>query len=327
VRPRPLGSTGLRASPVGLGLAALGRPAYIDLGRDADLGADRGVGALERRCHQVLDAAWAAGVRYLDAARSYGRAEAFLAGWLRDRRIDPDEVTVGSKWGYTYVGDWRMDAEVHEVKDHSLAALTRQLGETRALLGGQLDLYQVHSATLDSGVLEDRAVLEALAGLGQEGVVVGLSSSGPGQAATIRRALEVSAGGVAPFACVQATWNLLEPSAGPALAEASQAGWGVFVKEAVANGRLTPHGEGPAAALLGRVAARHGVGVDAVALAAVLANPWADVVLSGAVTPGQLESNLAALRVELAPEELEELTTLAEPPERYWQERAGLSWS
>jgi aryl-alcohol dehydrogenase-like predicted oxidoreductase len=51
------------------------------------------------------------------------------------------------------------------------------------------------------------------------------------------------------------------------------------------------------------------------------------VVLSGAVTPGQLESNLAALRVELAPEELEELAALAEPPERYWRERAGLSWS
>ena len=327
MRTRPLGSTGLQVTPVGLGLAALGRPAYIDLGRDADLGADRGVEELERRCHQVLDAAYDHGVRYLDAARSYGRAEEFLASWLDARGLNPDEVTVGSKWGYTYVGDWRMDAETHEVKDHSLAALTRQLSETRALLGDHLDLYQVHSATLDSGVLEDPAVLAELARLRDEGVVIGLSSSGPGQAATIRRALEVTADGVGPFACVQATWNLLEPSAGPALAEASAAGWGVIVKEAVANGRLTPHGQGSAAAALGRVAARHGAGVDAVALAAVLANPWTDVVLSGAVTPGQLEANLAALRVELTPEDLEELAILAEPPERYWQERAGLSWS
>ena len=327
MRTRPLGSTGLQVTPVGLGLAALGRPAYIDLGRDADLGADRGVEELERRCHQVLDAAYDHGVRYLDAARSYGRAEEFLASWLDAQLTDPDEVTVGSKWGYTYVGDWQMDAETHEVKDHSLAALTRQLSETRALLGDHLDLYQVHSATLDSGVLEDPAVLAELARLRDEGVVIGLSSSGPGQAATIRRALEVTADGVGPFACVQATWNLLEPSAGPALAEASAAGWGVIVKEAVANGRLTPHGQGSAAAALGRVAARHGAGVDAVALAAVLANPWTDVVLSGAVTPGQLEANLAALRVELTPEDLEELAILAEPPERYWQERAGLSWS
>jgi aryl-alcohol dehydrogenase-like predicted oxidoreductase len=327
VQARPLGSTGLRVTPVGLGLAAVGRPAYIDLGRDADLGADRGVEALERRCHQVLDAAFAAGVRYLDAARSYGRAEAFLASWLRARGLRPEQVTVGSKWGYAYVGDWRMDAEVHEVKDHSVAALRRQLGESRAQLGDQLDLYQVHSATLDSGVLEDRAVLAELARLRDQGVVVGLSTSGAGQAATIRRALEVTAAGVAPFACVQATWNLLEPSAGPALAEAKAAGWGVIVKEALANGRLSPHGQRAAAAMLGRVAAGHGVGVDAVALAAVLAQPWVDVVLSGAVSPGQLQANLGALRVELQPAELPELATMAEPPGRYWQERAALSWS
>jgi aryl-alcohol dehydrogenase-like predicted oxidoreductase len=158
-------------------------------------------------------------------------------------------------------------------------------------------------------------------------VVIGLSSSGPAQADTIRRALELTAAGAAPFACVQATWNLLEPSVGPALAEASAAGWGVIIKEAVANGRLTPHGHGPPAEPLTRIAAERGVGVDAVALAAVLANPWASVVLSGAVTPAQLKSNLAALQVDLDAADLEQLTTLAEPPERYWKERAALTWS
>ena len=327
MQPRPLGATGLRVTPVGLGLAALGRPAYIDLGRDADLGPARDVEALERRCHQVLDAAFAAGVRYLDAARSYGRAEEFLASWLRSRDLDPSEVTVGSKWGYTYVGDWRMDADTHEVKDHSLPALTRQAAETRSLLGDHLDLYQIHSATLDSGVLEDRPVLDELTRLRDQGVAIGLSASGPAQAATIRRALELTTAGKAPFACVQATWNLLEPSAGPALAEAGQGGWGVVVKEAVANGRLTPHGRDPATQVLARIAATHDVGVDAVALAAVLANPWADVVLSGAVTPAQLESNLAAPQVELHAAELEELAALAEPPDQYWRHRATLSWS
>ena len=327
MQPRPLGATGLRVTPVGLGLAALGRPAYIDLGRDADLGPARDVEALERRCHQVLDAAFAAGVRYLDAARSYGRAEEFLASWLRSRDLDPSEVTVGSKWGYTYVGDWRMDADTHEVKDHSLPALTRQAAETRALLGDHLDLYQIHSATLDSGVLEDRPVLDELTRLRDQGVAIGLSASGPAQAATIRRALELTTAGKAPFACVQATWNLLEPSAGPALAEAGQGGWGVVVKEAVANGRLTPHGRDPATQVLARIAATHDVGIDAVALAAVLANPWAGVVLSGAVTPAQLESNLAAPQVELHAAELEELAALAEPPDQYWRHRATLSWS
>ena len=326
MHPRPLGTTGLTVTPVGLGLAALGRPAYIDLGRPTDLGPARDVEALEHRCHQVLDTAYAAGIRYLDAARSYGRAEEFLASWLHKRGLAPSDLTIGSKWGYSYVGDWRMDAETHEVKDHSLAALTRQTAETRTLLGDHLDLYQIHSATLDSGVLEDQAVLAELTRLHDEGLVIGLSSSGPAQAATIRRALELTTAGPAPFACVQATWNLLEPSAGPALAEAGSAGWGVIIKEAVANGRLTPHGHGKETEALARIAANHDVGVDAVALAAVLANPWADVVLSGAVTPAQLQSNIAATRLQLDPAELEELTTLAEPPTRYWQERATLPW-
>ena len=119
-----------------------------------------------------------------------------------------------------------------------MAALVRQIAESRALLGDFLDLYQIHSATLESGVLQDQRVLTELNRLRESGLVIGLSVSGPRQAAVIRRALTVEADGVNPFQSVQATWNLLEPSAGPALAEAHAAGWGVIVKEALANGRL-----------------------------------------------------------------------------------------
>ena len=69
-----LGATGRTVSRLGLGLAALGRPAYINLGRQRDFGVDRSVAELERRCHEMLDAAYAAGIRYVDAARSYGKA-------------------------------------------------------------------------------------------------------------------------------------------------------------------------------------------------------------------------------------------------------------
>ena len=176
-------------SRLGLGLAALGRPAYINLGRSRDLGHDRGVADLERRCHEMLDAAYAAGVRYFDAARSYGMAENFLGSWLRDRRPIRDAITIGSKWGYTYVGSWKLDATVHEVKDHSIETLRRQIVESRSLLGDDLRVYQIHSATLESGVLDDAVVLRELLQLQSNGLVIGLSVSGPNQADVIRRAL------------------------------------------------------------------------------------------------------------------------------------------
>jgi hypothetical protein len=56
-----LGATPLVVSRLGLGLAALGRPPYITLGRERDFGVDRSVANLERRCHEMLDAAYAAG--------------------------------------------------------------------------------------------------------------------------------------------------------------------------------------------------------------------------------------------------------------------------
>src|SRR5439155_15721365 len=173
----------------GLGLAALGRPGYINLGGDEDLGRARSVEALEGRAHEVLDAAYKAGVRYFDAARSYGRAEEFLAHWLKARRIPADAVTVSSKWGYAYVGQWRTDAPVHEVKEHSLARFTARLAETRTLLGPALTLYQVHSLTIDSPLWTDGPLLAALADLRDTGTTIGLSTSGPEQAAAITRDL------------------------------------------------------------------------------------------------------------------------------------------
>ena len=326
MQTRALGTSGLRVTPIGLGLAAIGRPAYLGLGRDADLGPDRSVDALRSRANELLDAAYEAGVRYVDAARSYGLAERFLGSWLTARVRPPGDPAVGSKWGYTYVGDWRVDAPVHEVKDHSVEALKRQYAESRAELGEHLCLYQIHSATLESGVLADRGVMSELAHLKSEGVAIGLSVSGPDQAEVIRRSLEVRADGRDLFQTVQATWNPLEHSAGAALAEAHQAGYGVIVKEALANGRLTNRGD-LAKGLLGEIATRHGVEVDAVAIAATLANPWVDVVLSGAVTAGQLASNLAALSVSLSSTELDALATLGEPSPRYWSFRRRSPWS
>ena len=332
---RALGRNGPLVTRIGLGLAALGRPGYQNVGHGADIGPDASVDALRRRTHEVLDAAWAGGVRYFDVARSYGRAEEFLASWIAARGIGHNELTVGSKWGYRYTADWRVQADVHEVKDHSVEALRQQLAESHRHLGDYLGLYQIHSAMLESGVLEDARVLDELARLRDDGIRVGLSLSGPRQKETLSRALAIERGRRSLFESVQATWNLLEPSAGDALTEAHAAGVGVIVKEALANGHLagrmdpsgatTPYAD--AERVLAAEARRLDVSADALALAVALAQPWADCVLSGAARVEHIESNLTALSLSVPTEVLDRLRGLAVPPTDYWAQRATSTWT
>jgi aryl-alcohol dehydrogenase-like predicted oxidoreductase len=139
----------------------------------------------------------------------------------------------------------------------------------------------------------------------------------------IRRALGVSVDGVNPFQVVQATWNLLEPSAGAALEDAKAHGWGVIVKEALANGRLTDRAEGEYVRDLRKEAAARRTTIDGVALAAALSQPWADVVLSGAVTTEQLESNVQAVAHMQGPKDWPDI---AESTTSYWARRSALAW-
>eukprot|EP00968_Pinguiococcus_pyrenoidosus_P021051 scaffold2663_cov256-Pinguiococcus_pyrenoidosus.AAC.21 len=307
---------------------------------------------MEQRSHDVLDAAARLGIRYVDAARGYGRAEDFLSSWMKRRGAEG--LLVGSKWRRAILlaaviekggildlapePDQERDAkdlnvnpqvdtkgEPHEVKDHSLDHFLRQKAETLELLGSQLRLYQIHSATLASGVLEDQAVLDALAAFKAEtDCRLGLSLSGAGQADTLRRAVEVGI-----FDCVQATWNLYEQSVAEALCEARRAGMEVIIKEAMANGRLLRDER------LSAAAEALNAPKDAVALVACMVQPFQPMVLSGAVTVAQLESNAVALELlqrcredEAAMQLLLDLTAqMRTDAAAYWAERSALAWN
>lgn len=326
-----LGATGLQVSKIGLGLAALGRPGYINLGHADDLNKNYSVEAMEQHAHTVLDAAWEAGVRYFDVARSYGRGEAFLGSWLRARAIDPQAVTVGSKWGYIYTADWQVEANKHEVKNHTLPVLRQQWEQTQSLLGEYLDLYQIHSATFESGVLYNDEVIAELAHFKTGGTKIGLTLSGLDQANVLLAAIEVKHNNQSLFDTVQLTWNILQTATTTAIKKAKAAGIGIIVKEALANGRLTPRNGDPDFAnqllILQIQADRLETTVDALALAYVLHQPWADVVLSGAARVDHLESNLRAAHVALDQTALDALAPLAEPPTKYWQTRSDLKWN
>lgn len=321
---RTLGNTDLTVSRIGLGTAALGRPGYMNLGRGLDFPEGRSVQEMASRTFSLLDIARSHGIRYVDAARSYGQAEGFVRDWLQQRDLEPGDMCVGSKWGYTYVADWKTDAEVHEVKSLDLPTLDRQWEASRMVLWSYLDLYQVHSITADAPIFEDDALLNRLHQIRTEfGVSIGASVTGPQQTDAIRRLREVTRDGVPLFSSIQATWNILEPSSGPALQEAHADGVGVIVKETMANGRLAPgRGDAP-----GDIGAAHGATNDAVAIAAALAQPWCDVALSGASTRAQLESNLRALELDLSRSDLDALVRYAEPPAAYWHRRTQLPWT
>jgi aryl-alcohol dehydrogenase-like predicted oxidoreductase len=318
---------------LGLGLAALGRPGYVTLNHANDLDGAYDPETMEQRAHYVLSAAFDAGIRYIDAARSYGRAEDFVASWVKKRDILPGEIVVASKWGYTYTAGWSTSAAQHEIKDHSLVAFERQLAESVERLGRFLSLYQIHSVTAESETLEDDALIDAIARLREKGIRAGLSVSGPGQAVAIRRSLEVRRDGERVFDSVQATWNLLERGAEPALEEAHAAGMKVVVKESLANGRLT-HGNrqddgaiSPSVARIREVAEDRATTIEMLGVSAALARPWADTVLTGAATVGQVESSVAALAFAYDGELEERLRSVAIGSAEYWRARASFPWS
>jgi aryl-alcohol dehydrogenase-like predicted oxidoreductase len=303
------------------------------LNHASDLGGRYDPAIMELHAHDVLSAAFDAGLRYIDAARSYGRAEDFLAAWLRKREIKPGEVVVASKWGYTYTAGWSTSATQHEVKDHSLAAFERQLAESVEQLGRYLSVYQIHSVTAEGKTLEDKALIDAIARLRERGIRAGLSVSGAGQDVAIRRSLEVRRDGERVFDSVQATWNLLERGAELALRDAHSAGMKVVVKESLANGRLT-HGNRdhdevfyPLVARIRELAESRGTTIERLALAAALARPWADVVLTGAATIGQVQSSVAALEFAYDAELEEQLRSASVTSAEYWRARSSFRWN
>ena len=316
---------------LGLGMAALGRPGYINLGHADDMPGERSVTEMREHAHNVLDAAYELGLRYYDCARSYGLSEDFVASWLALRDDAAAAAICGSKWGYEYTANWRVnvgEGEAHEVKFHTPEQFEKQVAESRALLPS-MAVYQIHSATEASGVLDNAAVLARLAALRDGGVVAGLSVSHP-QVPTIAKATALrDAGGAPIFGSVQATFNLLDQSAAGALRAAHDAGMVVIVKEALANGRLTARSDDARLKPLRDVAARLGVGIDAVALAWVMSQPFVDVCLSGAATVEQLKENAAALAITPLSDETMRLLadTMAIECEDYWAERRGLAWN
>ena len=335
----------------GLGMAALGRPGYINLSRtqifdetDADLNdvQRRSVESMQGKANAVMQTLMKESLKnnmlpWFDCARSYGLSEKFVGEFLRKNNVKSDKVVVSSKWGYTYVADWKVELEAgapHEVKDHSVDNFLKQIEETKECIGEYVDIYQVHSATFDSGILTDKKVHEALASCKEaDGWKIGLSVSGPNQDAILREAMKITAtDGTRLFDSVQCTFNLLEQRPGKALLEAHQEGMDIIIKEGMSNGRVLKNEK------VQEFASKNKWSADSLALACILAQPFEPRVLSGSVTSEQLVSNADAIEIAEILKQLgsdgttrspldEIMKACAMESEQYWTDRSNLNWN
>jgi aryl-alcohol dehydrogenase-like predicted oxidoreductase len=314
-------------SNIGLGTAAIGRPQYINIKQEESEAFDQP--KFIEKGRQVLESAYMQGIRYFDTAPGYGLAEQLLLDWVKEKK--DLNIEVASKWGYAYVANFDPKAKIHEVKDHSISQLNEQWERTKELLP-YLSTLQIHSATFDTGVLDNKEVLEKLAQLKSEyNILIGLTTTGHNQIDIIKHALNIEIEGMQLFDAFQVTYNILDQSLSGITDLLKHLNKRVIVKEALANGRIFKNEQyahyGSLYKCLGQMAEKYNVGVDAIALKFCnqSINPYN--VLSGASLPLQISDNLKSLSFEIEEEDLLELKSFSIAPKHYWTERKRLSWN
>ncbi|AUC21187.1 MULTISPECIES: aldo/keto reductase [Polaribacter] len=312
---------------LGLGTAALGRPQYINVRTEnCD---NSNLAAFRKQSFAVLEEAYNLGIRYFDTAPGYGLAEELVLEWVQTK--NDNTIEIATKWGYTYTANFDANATVHEVKEHSLSKLNEQWIFSKQLLP-YLKVYQIHSATLETGVLENKDVLERLAFLKKEhNLKIGLTTTGTNQVEVIKKALNVLVDGKQVFDLFQVTYNFLDQSLQEVLEELVHQNKSIVIKEALANGRVFKNESYPhyakMYATLENLAKKHQVGVDAISLKYCEQTIPESIVLSGASSTEQLKENLKLNSFTLSADEIETLDALKVAPEPYWTERKQLAWN
>ena len=306
---RPLGTSGLMVSTVGLGTNAFGT--RIDA----------------RQTEAVVGAALDAGVTLFDTADTYGvgSSEELLGKALGSRR---DEVVVATKFGMDMQGangpDWGARASRRYVRIAVEASL-RRLGTDH------VDLYQLHQPDLVTPVEE---TLAALSELVDEGKVRYVGCSNLAAWEVVDAHWTARTAGLHPFVSAQNEYSLYNRAAEEELLPALEhLGMGLIAYFPLAYGLLTgkyrrgetaPEGSRLAAdsqrarlegADWDRVEALHafaeerGLSILDVAVGGLAAQPGVTSVIAGATRPEQVEANV---RAGLWEPSAEDLAALAE---------------
>jgi aryl-alcohol dehydrogenase-like predicted oxidoreductase len=289
---RPLGTSGLDVSIVGLGCN--------NFGRRIDLEATRA----------VVDAALEEGVTFFDTADIYGRgmSEEYLGEVLQGRR---DQVVLATKFGMD-MGDGRGPRGSRDYVLHCIDASLRRLRTDT------IDYYWYHEPDGVTPILE---TLEVLHGLVQAGKVRAIGASNFDAVQLEEAAAVAQEHGLTPFTAVQNQYSLLVREAERDVLPASERlGIGFVPFFPLASGLLTGkyrRGEdAPSGTRLAgrdeiataeqfdlledlqRFADEHGVPMINVAIGALLAQDVVSSVIAGATKPEQVRANAGAGRWE-----------------------------
>lgn len=313
---------------IGLGTAAIGRPLYINIKQSATP-KEFSLATFRQKGIDLLNDAYDQGIRYFDTAPGYGLAEQLLIDWIAKK--DDKSIEIATKWGYTYVANFDSKAIQHEVKEHSLKKLNEQWKASKALLPF-LTSYQIHSATVETGVLKNEPILNRLAALKEEyDLLIGISVTGKNQLEVLKTALDIEVNNTPLFDVFQATYNIFDQSLGVIAEEVAKQNKRLVIKEALANGRVFPNEKYPqhemAYQTLKELSNKYKVGVDAIALRFCVDSIPVFKVLSGAANEQHLSDNLKTADFKLTAEDVERLKKLAVNPSAYWEERKQLGWN
>ncbi|SDS24131.1 Predicted oxidoreductase [Pseudomonas asplenii] len=211
---RPLGSTGLSVSPLGLGTVKLGRDQGVKYPNGFQIPDDD-------EARQLLKLTRDLGINLIDTAPAYGRSEERLGPLLRGQR---HEWVIVSKVGEEFeAGQSRHDFSA----GHTRLSVERSL---QRLETDFIDLVLVHSDGNDLTILEQTDVYQTLAELKREGKIRAFGFSGK----TVEGGLKALEHGD----CAMITYNLNEQGERPVIDYATAHGKAILVKKALASGHV-----------------------------------------------------------------------------------------
>lgn len=322
---RPLGRTGLKVSRLSLGAMTFGDSATFMKGVTSD----------DDEAHRVFDAAIDAGINLVDTANVYseGRSEELVGKWVKGKR---DRVLVATKCRFP-IGFGTRPIGPHDQglsRKHILQACEDSL---RRLGMDHVDLYQAH---MQDGTVPIEETLRAFEDLVTQGKARYVGCSNYTGYRLTESLWAADRRGWHRYESTQIQWSLLARDAEREIVPAARAfGLGVLVWSPLASGFLSgKYRRGdppPAGSRLGSwadtwsrlatdrnfaiveacrdIAVEKGCSVASVALAWLLARPECTSIIVGARTVAQLQDNVAATHVVLAPEDVRRLDEVSKP--------------